>query len=461
MNKTFKYLFCVLIIPCLVLSSNCEDLLSVLKGNNYTSSAIYIPKDLKIRSKKIDTYLKSLIKKHTGQEYIFNETDSFEKIIKIVSKHIKAENPNPSDWLERSELFLKFSNDLNDLFEAVIRKGPRGSSKKFSKFKWAKRKNALDWVKSGKYKLIQELYTFEKFQKSDFDVVPKKDFFMLKSGQTMSKIKYMKLPEYEKYVESWVHVNMKKGVKEKKNLYNKIKQGNLGIISIPDIRLIEFYNLWPMFAKDHDMKHIHWGYTHPLGLGTMMYAAKMKNPLRFRLVGGLYEGVDRVQYDFETQLNRFFAKKIGKSTVYPKIKRNMDLEEAMMTLLLSDNKTLKKMAKKVSLSNIEEEWVPKLVKNSVFSGKGISGKSLEAEIEETINKYLKVQKRAQAMREKIYGVEDFNLSKDQRIKLFMRNFQLRPEEQEVVIDGIVYKNDGRAHFNQSEDARVKLGIGDL
>jgi hypothetical protein len=176
--------------------------------------------------------------------------------------------------------------------------------------------------------------------------------------------------------------------------------------------------------------------------------------MRYVMMGGLYEGVDRVQYTHETALNKFFSESIAAEKALG-IKRNLDLEESMLTLAIASQKDLNAIAKATGAEShingfVEQlgDWKPKVVIDSDFQAKTLKGGlDFEKEIDDVVDRYTKKVKKSEAFKRKLLDNNGTELTKDEEIFMKMTNYQLDPESPEIIIDGIRFKNDGRGHYN--------------
>ena len=125
--------------------------------------------------------------------------------------------------------------------------------------------------------------------------------------------------------------NSSDGNKAIRRMYSEINEGDLGVLSLQEYRDVVSKNTFPMFKKRHDMRHIHYAISHPRALGAMMGATRSQNHIRFAQLGGMYEAIETFQYGFETSIAQYFSKKI-KDNSFMIMKRNLDLEESMLTL---------------------------------------------------------------------------------------------------------------------------------
>ncbi len=410
-----------------------------------------------------------LVKKYSKKA--FEGSDFLAAVDQVYQAILKSESLSP---VEKADKMGRFGLELNAVFEADIARFPvRGTRARANLVAWNKRKAALDRVKRMKFVIAMSVENFENFVPTEYKRVKKEDFVMTR-GNVQAEQTHMTLDEYPKYVESYLDsvMDAKMG---KKRLFNSIDSGSLGVLGIGDIRDITSYNLWPMYLKEHDMRHVHYGLSHPLALAVMMRATRSKVPLRYTMLGGLYEGVDRVQYSQETAINEFFAQDLTRSDVMPEIKRDMDLEEAMITLAYVPKAILDAICDKVNYgSNFQsfaedlENWRPKVVSGTTLKGYAMTNAGreiragnidLEEDAKQMVFDFMHLSENSEVLKAEIKANPDKKLTKTQKMLLWMMNYQLNPASPEVVIEGMPYKNDGRAHYSGNVDSDP-LGLGD-
>jgi len=133
------------------------------------------------------------------------------------------------------------------------------------------------------------------------------------------------------------------------SLYQKIPDSGHGILDFKDIRDIESHNMFPVEYKGHDIRHVHYSTGHPYVIGMVWPAARSKNHVRYVLMGGLFEGVDSVQYWWEQKLTSHFRNK------------GFKLEEALVEIGLMTTAELNKLSEKVGAQYVVSEmkdWKP-------------------------------------------------------------------------------------------------------
>lgn len=408
--------------------------------------------------------VRELVRKYTKSTVYVDDIKTFDKAIDAVAEYIEKKKISP---IKKADEMAEFAKSMNPIFESMIEKFPaKGTIEAPDLVAWKLRKDAIDEVKTIKYRMATKMLDFEQFKLTDYVEVQRNQFVPTK-GTNESVLTHMPLEKYPNYVESRVHTiflpDSKKG-----DLYNKIDQGTLGVLTLSDIRDITSYNLWPMYLKEHDMRHVHYALSHPMALAVMMRSTRSQNHLRYTMMGGLYEGVDRVQYTHETDINQFFATKLADSD-YHGIKRNMDLEEAMITVALASSDDLKLLSEKAGITqtmsrfvNEVQNWKPKIVKYSKFQGKALSGLSFEDDVHKMVEKFSEYATKSEAYKLKLYENPSLLLSDEEQMFMRMMNFQITPDNPEIVIDGLLFKNDGRPHFRNWQDSMGEhpIGIGD-
>jgi len=128
--------------------------------------------------------------------------------------------------------------------------------------------------------------------------------------------------EYKKWVSSYVN---------KEGVYQSMLPSSHGVISFKDYRNLTANNLWPLFLKNHDIRHVHYSVSHPKVMAIILANARSKNHKRYFLLSALFEGVDTVQYTHERRLSKYFNSK------------GLTLEQAMMYLSRATESELNKV----------------------------------------------------------------------------------------------------------------------
>ena len=439
--------------------SNCNTLFQNMPSGHYLKKDVIIPGNVTVKGVAAKKVIQDSVKKYTQKTFT---GDTFDEAIEMLYKHLKSQTN--MDDLAKSNTMGKFYRDIDGVLEAMVAKHPAKGTLEAPDLKaWVLRKEAIDEVKTVKFQIARKVGDLEYFKAADYVTIPK-DKFVITQGSNQTKLTHMPLERYGEYVESWIHYGKKKASPGAK-LFREIDEGSLGVLDIGDIRDITSYNLWPMYLKEHDMRHIHYGLTHPMALAAMMQTTRSKNHRRYVMMGGLYEGVDRVQYTHETALNKFFGEQIGASDVLD-IKRNLDLEEAMLTLAIVADDDLVRIAKATGaegqingfMSDLGN-WKPKKIQGTDFQGKALNGRGLDEDIEHMVETFKIDLEKSEAFKRKLLDDNSITLTPEEDFFMKKMNFQIDPHQPEIVIDGIRYKNDGRGHFSYGDDA-VPIGIGD-
>lgn len=393
-------------------------------------------------------------KKFTGK--------TFEEAIESVFEAIKKQG---GEYTAQVDKMAKFAEKLNPALEKYLAKFPiKGTKEAPDLAAWSARHEALDQVKAVRYKIQSKIHEIEGFKPDDFIKVDADDFLITR-GNNEKQLTHMALDDYPEYVKSWVHYNSD-ATSNGAKLFNQIDEGSLGVLSIGQIRDINSYNRWPMYLKEHDMRHIHYGLSHPMALATVFRASRSKNHMRYTMIGGMFEGVDRVQYNHETLLNKFFGRDKGAKEIFG-IDRNVDLEEALLLLGTSSQENLERIAAKSGASGqIREfaselgDWRPKKVMSTNFEGKAKNGLELDEDIEHMVFRFKNDVRKAANMNDQIQAGELKELTEAQEQFMKEMNFQVNPENPEIIIDGIRFKNDGRGHYSGDYSDPTPIGIGE-
>ena len=130
--------------------------------------------------------------------------------------------------------------------------------------------------------------------------------------------------------------------------------GTGGVLQIGEYRDVVSHNLWPLWLKPHDMLHVHFAYGHPKAVAVYFKSTRSKNPKRFVMMAGIYEGVDTVQYSHETGLAKYFSN-------YMK----MGLEDSMLWIGKASDSELNRVIAAAGI-NIDsftsplQTWIPKV-----------------------------------------------------------------------------------------------------
>jgi hypothetical protein len=411
-----------------------------------------------------------------ASKYVTNLTPSSD-FIDILNQVYKSVKKRRIDGVKKAKLIGEFGAALDPLFEKMIARYPvRGSIASPRLDLWKKRYDAIQDVKRMKFTLAMTVQDLENFGLEDYVKVRSENFAMTSIADNRTLQTHMPLEEYPAYIESYVAGRM--GLNpDLAKLYNDIpERAPGGILSISDIRDITSYNTWPMYLKSHDVRHIHYGLSHPFALAVMMRATRSRVPLRYTILGGLYEGVDRVQYSQETSINRFFATEVGGSSIFPNVVgRNMDLEESMLMLAYVPEAKLTELSNTISsgsqfieYANGVRDWRPKRIIGTDLNGRALTnagrtarrpGIDLEEDVKEMVFRFERMHLQSEALKEKLRLHPETELSEDQKMLLWSMNFQLNPESPEIVIEGLRFKNDGRAHY-YSGTLEDPIGIGD-
>ncbi|MGZ3725688.1 MAG: hypothetical protein ACXWQQ_07800 [Pseudobdellovibrio sp.] len=131
--------------------------------------------------------------------------------------------------------------------------------------------------------------------------------------------------------------------------------GSGGVLSYEAYRDIVSSNMWLFTLQGHDLKHIHFANSHPMATAALFRSTRSKNHLRYTLISGCYEGVDTVQYGWESAIARHFDSK------------GYSLEQAMLEIAIMPNDKLQALAQEVGITaNHFDNWKPTKVPKNVL-----------------------------------------------------------------------------------------------
>lgn len=446
-------------------SGVCDEYFRLRADGHYLSDQINVPSNTKItqgnngKGLSAKKLIANEVEAITGKKFTGK---TFEEAIDTVFEVIKK---NGTEYTAQVDEMAKFAEKINPALEAYLAKFPaKGTREAPDLAAWAARHEALDQVKAVRYKVQKKIHKLEGFRPEEFRKVGANDFLITR-GNNEKQLTHMALDDYPDYVKSWVHFNSN-STSEGARLFNQIDEGNLGILQIGQIRDINSYNRWPMYIKEHDMRHVHYGLSHPMALATVFRASRSKNHVRYTMIGGMFEGVDRVQYNHETLLNKFFGRDKGAKEIFG-IDRNVDLEEALLLLGTSSQENLIKIAKASGawndvnfLANQLSTWAPKRVPGTNFDALAKNGLSLDDDIDHMVFSFKNKVRKAANMNGELQAGKLDELTEAQEQFMKEMNFQINPNEPEIIIDGVRYKNDGRGHYDADTSDMTPLGIGE-
>lgn len=123
--------------------------------------------------------------------------------------------------------------------------------------------------------------------------------------------------------------------------------GSGGILSYEAYRDIVSSNMWLLTLQGHDLKHIHFANSHPMAAATLFRNTRSKNHLRYVLISGCFEGVDTVQYSWESSIARHYSSK------------GYSLEHAMLDIATMPTDKLEALASQVGITADHfDNWKP-------------------------------------------------------------------------------------------------------
>lgn len=332
---------------------------------SFNQKRFFAAKDLNVMveiAEKYDSEIMSSLRKTVqGRERLTGtlanekvlEKIIFVDVVDAVARSVQLRNLDTSgkvDQLKAAEEMAKFAMELEPSISLLSK-----PDQKFVKFTLGKTIGDIEAFRPDEY-------------------VTSENLFMQRTPERT----YLHFTEYKDMVKSYI---------DNTSLYNDIPQADIN--GFRDIRDMLTHNRFPISLKPHDMFHIHFGLGHPLGLASVMTTSRSKNNIRALIMGGVFEGVDRTQYDWEAHLNRYFDKK-----------RNMTLEEALIHVATASHAELTKiMQESGTSSNIASEsgkyrdYVP--WKSPDYGPGGKTGRGFKREMITMIEDFLELQQDPQ------------------------------------------------------------------
>jgi hypothetical protein len=202
-----------------------------------------------------------------------------------------------------------------------------------------------------RFSVARAVQTFEAFAPGEYEARPLRNI-------EAKPLNWIHFADYPEYVESYI---------EDKPPFSKVIPDDRYALDIRGIRDGAANNMWPLLLDKHDVLHVHYALGHPKAAAAYFMSARSRAPLRFAFVSALYEGVDKVQYEYETQLCKYFKKTM-----------KMDLEQA---LVYAAKAPLSELGRIASLAGAEvrlnqrvlelENWTPP--RDGRFTPSGYSG----------------------------------------------------------------------------------------
>lgn len=316
--------------------------------NNTSYLDRIIPRYSFVKNKILDSHMKLAVQKalykiEKNIQIDLSEEFNLPDTLNTVAQKIRENNNHP---LEAAEKMAKFAEEIRT--EPTLRN--------------------LDEFKNIDLLLALAVGRLEAFKKNDY--LLDQDFIL-----TTSPKSEIRPEQYQTWVESYLL---------KTDLYSKALPGK--VLSSHDYRDLTSHNHWPIYLKDHDIRHIHYSLSHPRAMAVLLTAMRSTNAKRVILLSGLFEGVDRVQFYYETKLCEYFSKQ-----------RAMNLEEAMLHIARASEAELKLISEQAGIdiqvtSSASEllNWRPKL--GGKFSNLGPKDKKYDIEIDEMLEDFTRLRK---------------------------------------------------------------------
>jgi hypothetical protein len=166
---------------------------------------------------------------------------------------------------------------------------------------------------------------------------------------------------------------------------------NKGVIGAEEYRDITSHNHWPVYLKDHDIRHIHFSLSHPKAMSVLLSTMRSTNHKRSAILSAMFEGVDHVQFSYESKLAKYMAEQ-----------RGMNLEQAMLHIARAKNAELDRIMSEAKITDSINEvisemssWQPKL--GGKFSDLGPKDKKYDLEVDEMIESFDRFGKEGSEM----------------------------------------------------------------
>lgn len=285
-------------------------------------------------TKRIKKILSEELKvKSTEIETLGSEKAMFVDVVDLVLKKIASRELSPS---RKSDLMVSFHRDyLKPIIEKMTPKNQKAAN----------------------FTVAKAVLDLEAFKPSDFK---KRDYLSIVDKNML----YVHVEDFMPMTKSYI---------DGTSMYESLPSSGHGILGFTDIRDIESHIFFSAEYKGHDVRHIHFSNGHPYVIGMVWPAARSQNHVRYVLMGGLFEGVDTVQYWWENKLTEHFRNK------------GLNLQEALVEVALLSSAELKKLVVKVGAENVVEQlkdWSP-TAKNE-YTALGRYGRGMDYDVERAV-----------------------------------------------------------------------------
>jgi hypothetical protein len=313
-----------------------------------------------------------LLKKMSAELGVHKFTDHLDLIEQLTEKIATGEGDSISKGQRLSELGLKIQTVLENRLNYFYKKFNL-SYDKSTPLKPMTNEQMTEQIKNVQPKLsaakIKEQVRLAQIEFASVKTELLKARYTL--AENIAKLESFKLSEYE-FVDThalnapgYTLVKLSEYPEFAMSLAKKTNPpkpyGTGGVVTLQEYRDVVSNNLWLFTLHGHDLKHIHFAYSHPLAAASLFRTTRSKNHLRYFLTAAVYEGVDTVQYYFESRLARHFDT-LGYS-----------LQEAMVFLASATQQQLVEITELIGVSidhdqNLKSlrEWKPRTLKNELM-----------------------------------------------------------------------------------------------
>lgn len=175
----------------------------------------------------------------------------------------------------------------------------------------------------------------------------------------------------------WTQAYIKKSA-----LYTNSNQSFGDVLDANLIRDLFAHNHWPITAKKHDSRHIHFAVGNPLGAALVLKSSRTLNLKRHVLISMLFEGVERFQFRSEFALTKLMYERgynLTTGLLYVATATETQLDELISTSSLIAGEIAKR-------EDIYQKFKPSLLGS--WTAEYISDFGLERELDQMVEKHL-------------------------------------------------------------------------
>lgn len=262
-----------------------------------------------------------------------------------------------------------YNFDKSEMQQYIAEKNPQASDE-VKKSKVTELQKEYDSIRldlmKAKYSFAEQIAKIEQFDISEYRPVSNHSL-LNRSGETT----LVSLSEYPRFAMALA-----------RDVEPPRPYGEGGVVSFEEYRDCVAMNLWLFTLEGHDLKHIHFANAHPMATASLFRLTRSRNHLRYFLTAALFEGVDTVQYGFESAIARHFSE------------QGMSLEQAMIHLASAPQAELREIAIKIGKDpeygdSELQDWRPSLIPADQLPRNAVAPEKLEEDIIKFFKKSLK------------------------------------------------------------------------